>query len=56
MTVTELIQLLKPLEFGGATGKPREITFWIKNKPYNNIEVIGTGDGLVTDIDLEISK
>ena len=29
MTVPELIEFLKPLEYGGATGKPREINFCI---------------------------
>ena len=52
MTTTELITLLKKYEYGGATGRPREISFdyngLIISTP--NIEVESTGDGLITEI------
>ena len=53
MTTTELIDFLKKYEFGGASGKPREISFCINEKidifdP--EIKVICTGDGLIADI------
>ncbi len=56
MTTTELIKLLKDHEFGGATGRPREISFSFRGMLIGgpDIEVAGTGDGLVTDIDLEL--
>ena len=56
MTTTELIKLLKDHEFGGATGRPREISFSFRGMLIGgpDIEVAGTGDGLVTDIDLKL--
>lgn len=56
MTTTELIELLKKNEFGGATGRPREISFRFRDMMIAdpNIEVVGTGDGLITDIELEL--
>ncbi|MBR7149482.1 MAG: hypothetical protein IKD01_00495 [Oscillospiraceae bacterium] len=52
MTTTELIDLLKKHEFGGATGKPREISFDFRGIfiPTPSIVVDSTGDGLVTEI------
>lgn len=56
MTTTELIELLKENEFGGATGRPREISFCFRDMMIGDpdIRVFSTGDGLVTDIDLEL--
>ena len=56
MTTTELIALLKKNEFGGATGRPREISFRFRDMMIAdpNIEVVSTGDGLITDIELEL--
>ncbi len=54
MNTTQMIEFLKNYEFGGATGRPREITFWVKGKPYDLIALSSTGDGLVTDIDIEL--
>ncbi len=56
MTTTELIALLKKNEFGGATGRPREISFRFRDMLIADpdIEVVGTGDGLITDIELEL--
>lgn len=56
MTTTELIALLKKNEFGGATGRPREISFRFRDMMIADpdIEVVGTGDGLITDIELEL--
>lgn len=49
MTTTELIGLLKGVENGGITGKPREISFYIDGCGYlfgPNIEIYSTGDGI----------
>ena len=56
MTTTELIALLKKNEFGGITGRPREISFRFRDMMIADpdIEVVGTGDGLITDIELEL--
>lgn len=56
MTTTELIELLKSLEFGGATGRPREISFWIGDKKYRTLELTSTGDGLFTTIDFKLTE
>lgn len=55
MTTTEMIAFLKQYERGGATGRSRQITFWVKNKPYSLVELLATGDGLVTDIDIKLT-
>ena len=56
MTTTELIKLLKKYEFGGATGRPREVMFQIDDEivETDNIEVVGAGDGLVTELFLSL--
>ena len=51
-TTTELIKLLQDNEKGGASGRSREITFWVNGKPYDYLVPDGWGDGLVTDIGL----
>ena len=55
MTTTEMIAFLQQFERGGASGKSREITFWVNDKPYSWVALSSTGDGLVTDIDITIS-
>jgi hypothetical protein len=51
MTTTELIKLLKSIEFG-ASGRPREITFWFEGGPkvntysFKSLELSSTGDGV----------
>lgn len=52
MTTTELIELLKEHEHGGATGKSREVLFEVCDKIIhtNDIEVVGTGDGLSAEL------
>lgn len=54
MTTTKLIELLRQYEFGGATGRPREISFTVDNKFISvpDISVDSTGDGLFTEISL----
>ena len=54
MTTTDLIELLKKNEFGGATGRPREISFEYKNQflAWPEVVVNSTGDGLITEITL----
>lgn len=54
MTTTEMIEFLKEYERGGASGRSRDITFWVRNKPYSLMSLISTGDGLVTDIDIKL--
>lgn len=56
MTTTDLIALLKKHERGGATGRPREISFVIGHYDIftPKIEVNSTGDGLFTEIYLEL--
>lgn len=56
MTTTELIKLLKKYELGGATGRPREVMFQIGDEivETGNIEVVGAGDGLVTELFLSL--
>lgn len=57
MTTTELIKLLQDREFGGATGRPREISFYINDSffiPDPKIEVCGSGDGLFTTLELNL--
>ena len=58
MTVSELIDFLKKHEFGGATGKPREVSFTFKGMtiPSPRLEVACSGDGLFSDIDFEIKS
>ena len=49
MTTTELIELLKSVEFG-ASGRPREISISCNSEniffPDPNISITGTGDGV----------
>lgn len=49
MTTTELIELLKANEFGGITGKPREISIDTDMgfMPNPTIIVTSTGDGML---------
>lgn len=56
MTTTELIDLLKKNERGGASGKSRDISFSIGGFEcgYSDVKVSGSGDGLVCDINLKI--
>ena len=57
MTTTELIELLKANEFGGATGRPREISLEIPGYGFlggTDFSVSSTGDGLFSEICLEV--
>jgi hypothetical protein len=56
MTTTELIELLKKNERGGATGRPREVMFEVGDRiiDTDGIEVTGTGDGLITELYLSL--
>lgn len=49
MTTTELIDLLKKYEHGGATGRPREITLTVNGAfmPHPHFYVDSTDDGLL---------
>lgn len=48
MNTTELIELLKSVEFG-ASGRPREISIRLDSKgiylPHPKLHIVGTGDG-----------
>ena len=59
MNTTELIELLKSVEFG-ASGKPREIIIRLDSEgiylPYPKLNIVGTGDGVGgADVTLEIT-
>lgn len=64
MTTTELIELLKGLEFGGATREPRQISISVTDKDgcyypvldsRSKLIVDGTGDGIAgATLDLSI--
>jgi hypothetical protein len=56
MTTTQMIEFLRQHEHGGATGREREINFWVDNKKYTLISLISTGDGLVTDISIQLEQ
>lgn len=58
MTTTELIELLKKYEFGGATGRPRTISFQYENSflAEPDIVVESTGDGMFTGITLGLKN
>lgn len=57
MTTTELIDILRTNEFGGITGRSREISLTVNGLwvPSPDFKVDGTGDGLITDISLDVS-
>lgn len=56
MTTTELIELLKKYERGGATGRPREVMFEVGNRiiDTDGIGVTGSGDGLSSELYLSL--
>ena len=56
MTTTELIELLKKYERGGATGRPRELMFEVDDRiiDTDGIEVTGSGDGLMSELYLSL--
>lgn len=56
MTTTELIELLKKHERGGATGRPREVMFEVDDRiiDTDGIEVTGSGDGLISELYLSL--
>ena len=59
MNTTELIELLKSVEFG-ASGRPREISIRLDSEgiflPYPKLNIVGTGDGIAgTEVTLEIT-
>lgn len=55
MTTTELIKLLKENEFGGATGRPREVYICVGDNVFEtDIESVDVGDGLFTELFLTV--
>lgn len=56
MTVTDLIKFLQKYEFGGATGRPREVTFSVNGRFIGepDVYVNSTDDGLYTGICIAI--
>lgn len=56
MTTTELINLLRQNEHGGASGRPREVYFEIGDRCINTdgIDVTGGGDGLFAELYLSL--
>lgn len=57
MTTTEMIELLKNNEFGGASGKPREVYIEIGERVYETrIKAINGGDGLFAELFLVLDE
>ena len=57
MTTTEMIELLRKYEFGGATGRPRTVYICVSDTIYDtDIESISTGDGLFTELYLHFRE
>lgn len=56
MTVTDMIKFLQKYEFGGATGRPREVTFSVNGHFIGepDVYVDSTDDGLYTGICIAI--
>ena len=59
MTVDDLIKLLdtEGNRYGGATGKPRELNLTVGGRflgTVDNAKLDGYGDGLITDVTLEV--
>lgn len=59
MTTTELIELLKSVEFG-ASGRPREISIRLDSEeiylPHPKLNIVGTGDGIAgAELTLEVT-
>ena len=56
MTTTELIEILRKNESGGASGRPREVSFCVGDRiiSTDGIEVTGSGDGLTTELYLSL--
>ena len=59
MNTTELIEMLKSVEFG-ASGRPREISFSFNSEeiffPSPDISISGTGDGIAgAELSLELT-
>ena len=51
MTTTEMIELLKKNEFGGASGKSREVYIEIGEHIYDTkIKAVNSGDGLFAEL------
>ena len=56
MTTTEIIEILKKNEFGGASGRPREVYITIGEEIYEtDIVSIDSGDGLFAELFLNLS-
>lgn len=55
-TTSDLINFLKKVEFGGATGRPRIVSFQINGEfmPEPRISIASSGDGLISEICLNI--
>ena len=59
MNTTELIELLKSVEFG-ASGSPRGISIRLDSEgiflPYPKLNIVGTGDGIAgAELSLELT-
>ena len=56
MTTTDFIKLLTENEFGGATGRPREVMFEVDDEIFetDGVEVTGSGDGLFAELFLSL--
>ena len=57
MTTTEMIAFLTKHQYGGATGRPREVYICIGDEIYDaDIEDYSTGDGLLTELYIQLAE
>lgn len=57
MTTTELIEFLQKHQYGGATGRPREVYICVGDEIYDTeIADYSTGDGLVTELYITLAE
>ena len=56
MTTTDFIKLLTENEYGGATGRPREVMFEVDDEIFetDGVKVTGSGDGLFAELYLSL--
>ena len=57
MKTTELIEFLQKHQYGGATGRPREVYICVDDEIYETeIKNYSTGDGLVTELYITLAE
>lgn len=57
MKTTELIEFLQKHQYGGATGRPREVYICVDDEIYETeIKDYSTGDGLLTELFITLAE